>query len=149
MKKLSNTEAELKKSIFFFKKTCSSFLLDTDSFSFIISKRLFHTSFKVNIVNFSNGLLCSPSLNSLMESQCTQTPAAFYFLIHAKCRILANALMLLILAVEIFFEKEEKIELQSIDFENGGWDTCCTHVLGVEDNHAELVWFLFFWWQKE
>ena len=33
----------------------SSFLLDTDSFSFITFKRLYHTSFKLNIVKIFEG----------------------------------------------------------------------------------------------
>ena len=37
-----------------------SVLLDTDSFSFIIFKRLYHTSFKLNIVNFSSVLPHGP-----------------------------------------------------------------------------------------
>ena len=32
------------------------FLLDTENFSFIIFKGLYHTSFKLNIVNFSRAL---------------------------------------------------------------------------------------------
>ena len=79
MKKLSSTEADL--------KTCSSFLLEADSFSFVISKRLFHTRFKLNIVHSSRGLIPGTPLNPLRDSQCTQTPAAFYLPIHGKRRI--------------------------------------------------------------
>ena len=38
----------------------SSFLFDTESFSFIIFKRLYRTSFKLNIVNFSIALPPGP-----------------------------------------------------------------------------------------
>ena len=77
MKKLSNTEAELKKSAAFFKNPCSSFSLDTDSFSFIFSKKLFHTSFKLNIVHFSRDQLPGPLLIPLRDSQCIQVELHF------------------------------------------------------------------------
>ena len=51
----------------------SSFLLDTDSFSFIIFKRLHHTSFKINISTFSKALPSGPPLNPLRGRQCAQT----------------------------------------------------------------------------
>ena len=38
----------------------SSFLLDTDSSSCIISKTLYHTSFKLNVVNFQRDLPSGP-----------------------------------------------------------------------------------------
>ena len=41
------------------------FLLDTDSFNFIILKRLRHTSFKLNIVNFSRVLPPGSPMNLL------------------------------------------------------------------------------------
>ena len=53
----------------------SSFLLDMrDNFSFIVSKRLNHTSFKTNVVNFSSAL--PPDLPPIprMGSQCPLTP---------------------------------------------------------------------------
>ena len=47
-----------------------SFLLDTDSFSFIVFKRLYHASFKLNIVSFSRALPYGPLLNPLRGSDC-------------------------------------------------------------------------------
>ena len=46
----------------------SSFLLD--GFSFIVSKRLYHTSFKLNIVNFPRAWPPGPPMNPLKSSQC-------------------------------------------------------------------------------
>ena len=67
-------------------------MLDTDSFSFIIFKRLYHTSFKLNIAN--PPILRSPWTR--WEAHSVPRPsAAFYSPIHAKRRIfsfLANAL---------------------------------------------------------
>ena len=74
-----------------FKLYSSSFLLTTDIFHFIIFKRLYHTSFKLNIMNFSWALHPCPPLNPLMASQCTHSAskvhAVFYYPIHAKRRI--------------------------------------------------------------
>ena len=83
MKNLSNTEVQLKKCVVY-KKTYSSFLLDADSFSFIISKKLFHTSFKLNIVNSSKDMLPGTPPGPMRESHCILAPAVFYFPIHAK-----------------------------------------------------------------
>ena len=57
----------------------SSFLLDTDSFSFTILKRLYHTSFKLNNVNFSRALPNGNPFNQLRGSQCAQTPSCILF----------------------------------------------------------------------
>ena len=57
----------------------SSFLLDTDNFSFTILKRLYHTSFKLNNVNFSRALPNGNPFNQLRGSQCAQTPSCILF----------------------------------------------------------------------
>ena len=67
------------------------------NFSFIISKRLYHTSFKLNIVNFPRALHPDPPLNSLRGSQCPpQTPSCTLFPNSCKTQnyfsFLANAL---------------------------------------------------------
>ena len=86
MKNLNNTEAELKNSVFFLKKKHVAVFLNTHSFSYIISKKLFHISFKLNTVNFSRDFLPSSPLNPLRDLPCTQALAAFYSPIHEKRR---------------------------------------------------------------
>ena len=65
-----------------------SFLLD--NFSFFISKRLYHTSFKLNNINFPGTLPPGFPINPRRGSQCPLDPplVAFYFQIHAKRRII-------------------------------------------------------------
>ena len=67
-----------------------SFLLDTDNFSVTISKSLYHTSFKLNIVNFSRALPPGPLLNPLWDSSDPGLPTTFYFSIHARNIFNAN-----------------------------------------------------------
>ena len=55
----------------------SSFLLD--NFNFTISKRLYHTSFKLNTVNFPMALAPGPPLNLLRISKGPQTPSCILF----------------------------------------------------------------------
>ena len=62
------------------------FLLDTENFSFIIFKGLYHTSFKLNIVNFSRALPPWSPTEPTEGSQCTQTPSCALFPIDAKRR---------------------------------------------------------------
>ena len=53
----------------------SSFLLDiTNNFSFIISKRLYHTSFKLNIVNFLLAFQLGSPLNPMKDWHCLPEP---------------------------------------------------------------------------
>ena len=68
----------------------SSFLLD--NFSFIISKMLYHTSSKLNIVNFPRVLPPGPPLNPLRGSQCLQTPS--FILFSNSCKTSFQALAL-------------------------------------------------------
>ena len=62
----------------------SSFVLDTNSFSFVIFKRLYHISFKLYIVNISNAQ--PPGLPEPIEgfTVCPDHPVMFYFSIHTK-----------------------------------------------------------------
>ena len=53
----------------------SSFSIDTGIFIF---KRLYHTSFKLNIVNLSRALPSGPPLNLLRSSQCAHTPQELF-----------------------------------------------------------------------
>ena len=54
------------------------FLLD--DFSFIISKRLYLTSFKLIIINFLRALTSGLPMNSLKGSHCPQNPQLFFYL---------------------------------------------------------------------
>ena len=76
-------------------------LLDTDSFSFIIFKRLYHTSSRLNIVNFSialppgppepiEGLTVCPDPQLRFISQFMQNAGFFSFLANALERQLIN-----------------------------------------------------------
>ena len=65
----------------------SSFLLDITNTNFIISKRLYYTRFKLNVVIFPRTLPPGSPLNPLRGSQWPQTPSYIYFPIHAKRRI--------------------------------------------------------------
>ena len=56
----------------------SSFSIDTGIFSFIIFKRLYHTSFKLNIVNLSRALSSGPPLKPLRGSQCFHAPQELF-----------------------------------------------------------------------
>ena len=59
-----------------------------DNFSFIISKRLYHTSFKLNIVNFPKALLPWSSTEPTEGLTVPQRPrVTFYFSIRGKHRI--------------------------------------------------------------
>ena len=86
---------------YLFYKTCNYLVVDLirssrrSSFSFIISKRLYHTSFELNIVNFSRTLPLGPPLKPLKGSQSTQTNNCVLFPISWKTQFfyfLANTL---------------------------------------------------------
>ena len=57
------TQEEPKTYNYAYFKFSSSFLLDTNSFILIIFKRLYHTNFKLSIVNFARALPPGPPLN--------------------------------------------------------------------------------------
>ena len=71
-------------------------MLNITNTNFIISKRLCHASFKLNIVNVPRTVPPGPPLNPLRGSQCPRPRAAFYFPIYSKQIIfsfLANAVI--------------------------------------------------------